>query len=178
MNDMQLSTDWGPEPRTVKIHGTPGFAGMRKAGKLAADANVRIEAINVVEVPVELPLEARMPREERDETGAGMVCPGADPANAAGSHGERGLAPEERGGIRRGRRDQRGSWGGPGCREGPRRTCVPTAGEGGIGGRIAEHEAGALTIGLLWPRGRIAIGESSQHGPIRAAQRQLLAAVG
>ena len=37
MNDMQLSTDWGPEPRTVKIHGTPGFAGMRKAGKLAAE---------------------------------------------------------------------------------------------------------------------------------------------
>ncbi len=38
---------------------------MVTAGKLAADANVRIEAINVVEVPVELPLEARMPREER-----------------------------------------------------------------------------------------------------------------
>jgi APA family basic amino acid/polyamine antiporter len=38
---------------------------MVTAGKLAADANVKIEAINVVEVPVELPLEARMPREER-----------------------------------------------------------------------------------------------------------------
>jgi APA family basic amino acid/polyamine antiporter len=38
---------------------------MVTAGKLAADNNVKIEVINVVEVPVELPLEARMPREER-----------------------------------------------------------------------------------------------------------------
>ena len=38
---------------------------MVTAGKLAADADVQIAVINVVEVPVELPLEARMPREER-----------------------------------------------------------------------------------------------------------------
>ncbi len=38
---------------------------MVTAGKLAADANVRIAVINVVEVPMELPLEASMPREER-----------------------------------------------------------------------------------------------------------------
>ena len=38
---------------------------MRKAGKLAADRGVSIHAITVVEVPVELPLDAEMPREER-----------------------------------------------------------------------------------------------------------------
>ena len=38
---------------------------MATAGKLAADRDVSIHAITVVEVPVELPLEAEMPREER-----------------------------------------------------------------------------------------------------------------
>ncbi|MBU6364309.1 MAG: universal stress protein, partial [Acidobacteria bacterium] len=38
---------------------------MATAGKLAADRGVTIHAITVVEVPVELPLEAEMPREQR-----------------------------------------------------------------------------------------------------------------
>jgi APA family basic amino acid/polyamine antiporter len=38
---------------------------MATAGKLAADRDVSIHAITVVEVPVELPLDAEMPREER-----------------------------------------------------------------------------------------------------------------
>ncbi len=37
MNDM-TSPDWdGPETRVVKIHGKPGFEGMRAAGRLAAE---------------------------------------------------------------------------------------------------------------------------------------------
>ena len=43
---------------------------MATAGKLAADRGVTIHAITVVEVPVELPLDAGMPREER---GAGQL---------------------------------------------------------------------------------------------------------
>ena len=38
---------------------------MATAGKLAADRGVTIHAITVVEVPVELPLDAEMPREQR-----------------------------------------------------------------------------------------------------------------
>ncbi len=38
---------------------------MATAGKLAADRGVSIHAITVVEVPVELPLDAEMPREQR-----------------------------------------------------------------------------------------------------------------
>jgi methionyl aminopeptidase len=38
MNDTQTLPDWNaPETRVVKIHGAPGFDGMRRAGRLAAE---------------------------------------------------------------------------------------------------------------------------------------------
>ncbi len=38
MNDMETAVDWNaPESRVVKLHSAEAFAGMRKAGALAAE---------------------------------------------------------------------------------------------------------------------------------------------